>query len=59
MKNGGVGVWEAMRAMVGEVEGAIRRVEERAPEAFSPMIWERVVEGMREQVRQFEGGMAV
>jgi serine/threonine-protein kinase HipA len=56
MKNGGVGVWEAMQAMVGAVEGAIGRVEGRVPASFPPSIWERVVEGMREQVRQFGGG---
>lgn len=58
MKNGGVGVWEAMQAMVGEVEGAIGRVEGRVPDSFPGRIWERIVKGLRKQVRQFGGGRA-
>jgi serine/threonine-protein kinase HipA len=57
MKNGGQAVWEAMNAMVGEVEPAIARVEARLPVSFPGKIWTRIVKGMRTQVRQFESGL--
>lgn len=57
MKNGGVGVWEAMQAMVQQVEVAIGRVEERLPASLPGRTWERVVKGTRSQVRQFGSGI--
>ncbi|MDR6854453.1 serine/threonine-protein kinase HipA [Variovorax guangxiensis] len=57
MKNGGPSVWDAMTAMVGEVQAAIGRVEARLPTAFPRKTWERIVKGMRSQVRQFESGL--
>lgn len=57
MKNGGPSVWDAMNAMINEVESAIRRVESRLPPAFPRKTWERITTGMRSQVRQFEVGL--
>ena len=57
MKNGGAAVWEAMQAMVQQVELAIARVEERLPASFPGRAWERVVKGARAQVRQFGSGI--
>ena len=57
MKNGGMGVWEAMQAMVQQVEVAIGRMEERLPASFPGRTWERVVKGTRSQVRQFGSGI--
>ncbi|MGK6309416.1 type II toxin-antitoxin system HipA family toxin [Variovorax sp. DT-64] len=57
MKNGGQAVWEAMNAMVAEVEPAITRVEARLPASFPGKLWTRIAKGMRSQVRQFESGL--
>jgi serine/threonine-protein kinase HipA len=39
MKNGGPAAWQAMLAMVGQVEGALATVESRLPRSFPGRTW--------------------
>jgi serine/threonine-protein kinase HipA len=57
MKNGGPPIWDSMNGMVREVDAAIARVEARLPPSFPARTWERIVDGMRSQVGQFESGL--
>ena len=57
MKTGGPAIWEAMLAMVQEVEAAIGRVEARLPGTYPALTWERITKGLRSQARQFAVGL--
>ncbi len=58
MKNGGPAVWQAMLDMIGQVQGALAKVESALPRSFPGRTWETIQAGMRSQVRAFTVGLS-
>ncbi len=50
---GAEGVWEAMLAMVAEVDKALNTVQAMLPANFPPHVWDKVSAGVRRHARQF------
>ena len=58
MKHGGRPVWDALLAMIENVEAALARVEMQLPAEFPARTWDRIASGMRSQARRFDTGVA-
>ncbi len=58
MKNGGPPTWQAMLAMIDQVEGALAAVESRLPRPFPSRTWDTIQAGMRSQLHAFIAGLS-
>jgi len=56
MKNGGIGLWNAMRELVASVEAALGEVEALLPPDFPARTWEAISQGMRGEAKRFLAG---
>ena len=58
MKNGGPPTWQAMLAMIGQVEDALEAVESRLPRSFPGRTWDTIQAGVRSQLHAFIAGLS-
>lgn len=52
-RSGVPSLWDAMRALVSELDAALTRVEARLPRGFPLALWRSIAEGALRQARAF------
>jgi len=58
MKNGGSAVWQAMVALVDQVDTALQDVEGRLPRDFPEHTWQTIRAGTQSQAKRFRQGVS-